>query len=64
MIGCNLNATFSVFKTLHITLGELLGIGKFCDWSSDSKFLIAITSRSAAEIVMYSASVVLSDTKG
>ena len=51
-------------KTFHITVGSVLGIWKFCDWSSDSKLLIAITSISSAESAMYSASVVLSDIKG
>ena len=51
-------------KTLHIPLGAVLGIGEFCDWSSDSKFLTSVNSQSAAESAMYSASVVLSDIKG
>ena len=51
-------------NTLHITPGAELGIGKLHDWSSDSTFLIAITSRSAADIAIYSASIVLIAIKG
>ena len=50
-------------KNLHITLGAVLGVGKFRDWSADSKFLSVITSQSAADSAMYSDSVVLSDIK-
>ena len=48
---------------MHITLDAVLGIGKFHDWSSDSKFLTAITSQVDIESTMYSDSVVLSDIK-
>ena len=50
-------------NTLHITLGAVLGIGKFHDWISDSKLLTAITSRSAADSEMYYDSVLLSAIK-
>ena len=51
-------------KTLHITIGAVLGIGNFCDWSSDSKLLIDITSWSDEERAIYDASVLLSAIKG
>ena len=51
-------------KTLHITIGIILGIRKFRDWISDGKILTVITSESAAESTMYYASVVLSAIKG
>ena len=40
-------------KTLYITLGTVIEIVKICDWSSDSKFLITITSISAADSAIY-----------
>ena len=62
LVSISMQILFSS-KTLYINLEVMLGISKFRDWSSDSKFLYAITSRSATESAMYYDSVVLSAIK-
>ena len=51
-------------KTFRVTIGAVLGIGKFFDWSYYSKFLTAVNSQSAAESAIYSASGILISIRG